>query len=149
MDRLTVRPMTEGDIPAAVRLEALCFSRPWSAAAFRSAFAGGLTLFLAAQTAGETVGYAGMQCVLDEGFVTNIAVDPAFRRRGAGRALLAGLLEAGRERGLSTLSLEVWPSNAPAAALYESAGFRLAGRRKNFYSRPAEDALILTYPYQL
>ena len=148
MDILTVRSMDEADIPAAVRLEGLCFSEPWSESAFRSAFAGGITLFFAAEAAGKAVGYAGMQCILDEGFVTNIAVDPAFRRMGAGRALLTRLLETGREKGLATLSLEVRTSNLPALRLYEAAGFKQAGRRKNFYSRPTEDGLILTYYYK-
>lgn len=142
-----IRPMAEADIPAAARLEAACFSTPWSEDAFRSAFAGGVTRFFAAEEAGRVVGYIGLQMIWDEGFVTNLAVWPGSRRQGIGRALLEAALEAGREAGLATLSLEVRPSNLPALSLYRQKGFQEAGRRKNFYSKPPEDGLIMTYTY--
>ena len=144
---IAVRPMNEADIPTALRLEEACFADPWSAASFRSAFSGGLTYFFADEMGQKFIGYAGVQLILDEGFVTNIAVDPAARRLGAGRALLNALLCLGREKRLATLSLEARPSNTPALRLYESAGFKEAGRRRGFYTHPAEDCLILTYYY--
>lgn len=142
-----IRPMTQADISAAARLEAACFSTPWSEDAFRSAFAGGVTRFFASEEAGQVVGYIGLQIIWDEGFVTNLAVWPGSRRQGIGRALLEAALEAGREAGLATLSLEVRPSNLPALSLYRQKGFREAGFRKNFYSKPPEDGLIMTYTY--
>lgn len=143
----SIRPMTGDDIPAAAALERLCFSAPWSEASFRSAMNSGVALFLALCRKDQMTGYAGVQLVADEGYVTNIAVHPDSRRQGGGRALVHALLDLGRERGLATLSLEVRPSNLPAVALYTAAGFVEAGRRKNFYCHPTEDGLIYTYYY--
>lgn len=147
MTDYNIRFMTDGDIPAAAALERLCFSAPWSEASFHSAMKSGVTLFLALCREKNMIGYAGIQLIADQGYVTNIAVHPDSRRQGGGRALLHALLDLGRKRGLSTLSLEVRPSNLPAVSLYTAAGFIEAGRRKNFYSRPPEDGLILTYYY--
>lgn len=147
MEEFTVRSMTRADIPAAAELERLCFSLPWSEAAFRSAMDSGVTLFMLLCRGGKTLGYAGVQLIDDQGYVTNIAVHPGSRRQGGGKALLRALLTLGQERRLSTLSLEVRASNLPAVALYTAAGFKEAGRRKGFYSRPTEDALIMTYYY--
>lgn len=92
---------------------------------------------------GTVLGYAGLQAVLDEGYINNVAVAPAYRRRGVAGALIAALVRFG-EAKLSFLTLEVRASNAPAIALYEKYGFTQAGRRKNYYDDPREDALLLT-----
>lgn len=92
----------------------------------------------------EVVGFAGMQQVLDEGYITNIAVAESCRRKGLGRAMLGALIDHCRESGASFLTLEVRQSNAPAIALYESMGFLPEGRRKNFYRQPTEDAILMT-----
>ena len=99
---------------------------------------------LAAVLGEEVVGFAGMQQVLDEGYITNIAVAESCRRKGLGRAMLGALIDHCRESGASFLTLEVRQSNAPAIALYESMGFLPEGRRKNFYRQPTEDAILMT-----
>jgi ribosomal-protein-alanine N-acetyltransferase len=83
-----------------------------------------------------------MHHVLDEGFITNVAVSPEARRRGVARALLADLAAYGREHSLYRITLEVRVGNAPARTLYESEGYRLDGVRPGFYRAPAEDAAI-------
>ena len=92
-------------------------------------------------------GYAGLQTVLDEGSITNVAVLPEFRRRGAARALLEELLARGKAMDLAFLTLEVRASNAPAIALYTGLGFQEVGRRRGYYEAPREDALLFTYFY--
>ena len=99
---------------------------------------------LAAVLGEEVVGFAGMQQVLDEGYITNIAVAESCRRQGLGRAMLGALIDHCRESGASFLTLEVRQANAPAIALYESMGFLPEGRRKNFYRQPTEDAILMT-----
>jgi ribosomal-protein-alanine N-acetyltransferase len=141
---ITVRRLTEADLPAVLAMEARCFPDPWSEGVFRTALRDESCLWLAAELCGAPVGYAGMQWVLDEGYIDNVAVDPAFRRRGAASALLAAMIGEGKKRALSFLSLEVRAGNEGAIALYTSFGFETVGRRKGYYLRPPEDALIMT-----
>ena len=90
---------------------------------------------------------AGFRAVLDEGYISNIAVSPALRRQGIGAALLRAMLEEGVRRGLAFLTLEVRVGNAAARRLYRRAGFREAGIRPGYYEKPREDALLMTYYY--
>lgn len=136
--------MTEADLPAVLAIERRCFPDPWSEEIFRSTLQDVLCLWLAAEAEGVVIGYAGMQAVLDEGYLDNIAVDPVFRRRGAASALIAALEAECRRRALRFLSLEVRAGNAPAIDLYRGFGFETQGRRKGYYLRPPEDALIMT-----
>ena len=104
----------------------------------------GKGIFLVAERGGQAVGYVGCQTVLDEGYITNVAVSPDCRRQGIARALIAKLTDEARAAGLAFVTLEVRASNAPAIALYEGAGFGRVGVRKNFYTAPTEDAVLMT-----
>ena len=79
----------------------------------------------------------------DEGEILNLAVAPSGRRHGLGRALVRDILDALARRGVRHVYLEVRESNAPARALYGAHGFQEAGRRKQYYRRPVEDAIVL------
>lgn len=144
MTRVEIVSMAQAHLDAIASLEARCFSQPWSRAGFAEELQNSNALFLAAQEDGALLGYAGMQFAAGEFYVCNIAVDPACRRRGIGEALLSALVQAAVQRGGRFISLEVRPSNQAALGLYRKLGFSLAGRRKDFYARPREDALILT-----
>ena len=85
-----------------------------------------------------------MMFVLDEGYISNVAVGPDYRRAGIADALIDRLLTLCREHELSFVTLEVRSGNKPAIALYEKHGFKTVGLRKNYYERPREDALIMT-----
>ena len=141
---LLVRPLREADLPAVLALEGRCFPDPWSEEVFRASLREERSLWLGAEWAGQLVGYAGMQWVLDEGYVDNLAVDPLFRRRGAASALLRAFFREAEARELAFLSLEVRIGNRGAAALYASLGFREVGVRPGYYLQPPEDALIMT-----
>ena len=93
---------------------------------------------------GKVVGYAGLQVVVDEGYIANIAVLPEHRRQGVAGKLLQVFLDFAQGNRLAFLTLEVRASNYDAIALYGSRGFRSVGRRKNYYEHPKEDALIMT-----
>ena len=84
------------------------------------------------------------QILLDEGYITNVAVRPECRRQGIAGKLLQVFLDFAQGNHLAFLTLEVRASNYDAIALYGSRGFRGEGRRKNYYDLPKEDALILT-----
>ena len=127
---------------ALAEIERACFHAPWSENMLREELGKGI--FLVAEQDGRTAGYVGCQTVLDEGYITNVAVSPDFRRQGIARALIAELTAKAGENKLAFVTLEVRESNAPAIALYTGAGFAPVGKRKNFYSNPTENAVLMT-----
>ena len=131
-------------LPQIEELEQQCFSIPWTWDQLMSQLPDDCHEFLAAEQEGKVLGYVGMMTVLDEGYISNVAVDPAFRRQGIADRLITELLDRARIRELSFVTLEVRESNAPAVALYEKCGYRTVGRRKNYYEKPTEDALLMT-----
>ena len=138
-------PMTADHLDQVAELERICFSTPWSRNMLAEELDNLLSAFLVAlDDSGRVVGYAGLQVILDEGYITNIAVRPECRRRGVAAKLLQVFLDFGQANRLSFLTLEVRASNYDAIALYGSRGFRSMGRRKNYYEHPREDALIMT-----
>ncbi len=145
VQEVTVCPMGPQHIAALAALEQQCFAEPWSAEGLAEELDNPHAVFLAAEAGGEPVGYVGMHHVGDEGFITNVAVFPAARRRGVARALLEALAAYGRQHALYRLTLEVRVSNAPAIALYEGLGWRRDGVRPRFYSHPTEDGAIYSY----
>lgn len=134
----------EEHLPQIAELERECFSLPWTEKMLRAQLDGERHVFLAALEGGTVLGYIGLAHVLDEGYISNVAVASAYRRRGVAGALVAELIRRARALSLAFLTLEVRESNAPAAALYAKHGFRLAGRRRGYYEKPREDALIMT-----
>lgn len=134
--------MAERHLAALAAIEKACFHAPWSETMLREELGKGI--FLVAERDGAAVGYVGCQTVLDEGYITNVAVSPDCRRQGVARALLDELKARAVQAGLSFVTLEVRASNAPAIALYEGAGFVRVGVRKNFYTAPTEDAVLMT-----
>lgn len=140
-------PMTAEHIPQIAALERACFSHPWSEDALREELWNDSAVIIAAEGEDGTVlGYAGLQTVLDEGYINNVAVDQRFRRQGVADELIAAFVRFGRAR-LAFLTLEVRSSNAPAIALYAKHGFREVGRRKNYYDDPREDAILMTLEF--
>lgn len=146
--RIQIIPMTKEHLPAVAALEKICFpADPWSEELFQAALDNpGASILLAEGEDGSLLGYAVLSVVLDEGSLDNIAVAPDARRRGVAGALLSVLTGFGREN-LALLTLEVRASNAPAIALYEKHGFAAVGRRKNYYSAPREDAVLMTLTF--
>ncbi len=134
---------TEKDFDAIAALEKECFSEPWSEAAIKEGFENG-TRYLVLKQFEKTLGYVGVQTVLDEGYITNVAVTKAARRQGVAQKLLTALYDFAKEKGLRFLTLEVRCSNEAARALYEKCGYKPVGQRRNFYSNPKEDAILYT-----
>lgn len=139
----SIENLKENHIDSIAELEKICFSEPWSADAIMDSFRSG-TVFLVAEKDGKVLGYVGIKPVLDEGYITNVAVFPEYRRMGVGAALMHSLDRLARNKGLAFISLEVRKSNLPAISLYESFGYKTEGVRKNFYRDPLEDAIIMT-----
>ncbi|MBR5523852.1 MAG: ribosomal protein S18-alanine N-acetyltransferase [Clostridia bacterium] len=140
---MKILPMEPQHVQSLAQLERACFAAPWSAEGLAEELDNPHAVFRVAEDdAGAVLGYVGMHHLVDEGFVTNVAVDPAARRQGVARGLLAALAAYGVEHGLYRITLEVRVSNTAAISLYESAGYRLDGVRPGFYRNPTEDAAI-------
>ncbi len=144
LSKLVIRPMTDEDVDFIAQTEKECFSQPWSADAVREELNNENSVFFVAEYLCDKVGYMGMHTVVDECYVANVAVVKKYRRRSFGKKLLRYAEEKARERGCAFISLEVREGNKSAIALYTSEGYEKAGERKNFYSNPKENALIMT-----
>lgn len=137
--------MTLADVDDVADIERQSFPIPWN----RAAFVDELThneraLYIVARDeSGAMVGYGGMWLVCDEAHVTNVAVHPSCRRRGAGTAIMVALMGLAADRGASRMTLEVRVSNRSAQELYRQLGFRAAGVRPRYYMDNREDALIM------
>jgi [ribosomal protein S18]-alanine N-acetyltransferase len=142
-DGVSIRPLTQKDLESVVRIERLSYSVPWSNATFRGLLFRADTDLLCAELDGAVVGYAVCWFVLDQGELGNVAVDPGFRRRGIAALLVEATLERARKRRAKEIFLEVRRSNDVAQRLYKRLGFREVGVRRNYYSLPAEDALVM------
>lgn len=143
--RIEILGATDGDVKEIAALEKACFSSPWSESALRETMAGETAVFLVAKIEGKVCGYIGAYYVMDEGYITNVTVSPAYRRRGVGRALIKELISRAEDLKLSFLTLEVRVSNLAAIALYSSLGFSKVGERPRFYKDPEESASLMTY----
>ena len=131
-------------LPQIQQIEQQSFSVPWTDAMLRMQLQPDSHVFLTAETDGAVVGYVGMLYVLDEGYISNVAVHPTARRQGLADRLTCELLDRARERSLAFVTLEVRAGNEPAISLYSKHGFLPVGRRKNYYSLPKEDAILMT-----
>lgn len=135
--------LTVADASALAELESRCFALPWTAKAFAEALEGSVfSAFGLWDGAGGLAGYIGVYHTLDEVEILNIAVREDRRRQGCGRLLMSAALREAVETGILRAVLEVRTSNAPAIGLYESLGFRKAGKRRGYYQDTGEDALI-------
>ena len=141
----TITLMTYDDIPQVAAIERQCFPDPWSERMLREHLDNQCAAALVARGEDGTVlGYGGLLVVLDEGYITNIAVRPEYRRQGIAADILKVFENFARGNRLAFLTLEVRASNTAARALYEKLGYVQAGVRRNYYEHPREDAIIMT-----
>ncbi len=137
---MTIEKARPEHIKVLAALEKECFSDPWP-----EDMIGRMADKFTVATEGDALmGYIVLSTVLDEGNIDNVAVSPVYRRRGAADALVADAVARSRDMGLAFLMLEVRAGNEPAIALYRKHGFREVGRRKNYYEKPREDAILMT-----
>lgn len=147
---VVISPATAGDVSAILDIERKAFTDPWSARSFHEALEHPAVFFMCARGAGEDrsaagdiAGYVVAWFVADQGEIANLAVDPTGWGTGIGQALLDAALEEGGRRGASAIYLEVRDSNERARRLYHSRDFEEVGRRRGYYRRPVEDAIVL------
>jgi ribosomal-protein-alanine N-acetyltransferase len=141
IDQLT----SEDQIDAVLAIEEASFTNPWTRAMYLTELGNRSVsfCFLARDRSGQAIGFCSFWRVLDELHINNLAVLPEHRRLGVASRLLAFVLQEGARMGARRATLEVRVSNAPARLLYERFGFTVAGIRRDYYTNPVEDALIL------
>ncbi len=143
MDRKIV-PMDRSHIEQIARIERESFSMPWSERVLGEAlYQDNVTFLVMEDEEGTVLGYAGLYVVMDEGYIHNVAVKTEYQRQGIAKRLVETFCRFGEEK-LSFLTLEVRASNEAGIGLYSSLGFVEEGRRKNYYAKPKEDALLMT-----
>lgn len=141
-------PMTSEHLDQVAEIEKICFSDPWSRRMLSEHLENECAATLVAQGEDGTIlGYAGLLVVLDEGYITNVAVRPEYRRQGIAGELLGVFRRFAEGNRMTFLTLEVRDSNASARALYAKHGFSEVGVRKNYYDHPKEDAVIMTLEF--
>ncbi len=140
---MLIRDMKEADLPEVCRIEQEIFSDPWSYEDFRDSYLSENNSYLIAEVDSEIAGYCGYWGVADEGYIYNVAVREEYRRQQVGYRMLSELIWQAKDRGITALTLEVRQTNEAARRLYERLGFVNAGIRKDFYTKPKEDAVIM------
>lgn len=147
MERKRIYPerLTERTLDGVAELERLCFSQPWSKSSLELLTKEGIGVGMVCSSDGKVCAYGGMIVAVDEGQITNIATHPDYRRRGYGRAIVESLIKYAKNNGLDSISLEVRESNKAAIELYTRLGFKVEGKRKDFYVKPTESALIMIW----
>ena len=144
---ISIRTMTEYDIPSVAELEKMVFSDPWSEKVYRETYKiTGVEYVVAVDDEkygdAQIIGAAGVRNIAGTGEITNVMVMPEYRHKGVGRRMMEELIERGRILGASELTLEVRINNTHARRLYEELGFKCEGIRPRFYRNPEEDAAI-------
>jgi len=140
-----LRPAVESDLTDVSSIERESFADPWTEESFRRLIGVKPAIFLVAESGPDAAvaGYVAAFSIDEDGEILNVAVASEFRGRGlAGQMLDAVLIEMAA-RGVRTAFLEVRESNDAARGLYGSRGFSEIGRRRGYYRRPVEDALVM------
>ena len=138
-----VRAAGSADVPEIAELERSCFSPPWSEKSLAEELCSPDAFFAVASDGGRILGFCIARIAGGEAELYRIAVREDARRRGTAALLMGSMIRWAEERGAEKLFLEVRAGNRPAVGLYERCGFSVINIRKNYYSAPAEDALIM------
>ena len=139
-----IHKMRKEDIAEVAELEKEIFSDAWSEAALEESLLQKQTLLLTAFDDKKLIGYLILYYVLEEGEIARIAVAPEYRRQGVGARMLLEMENLCEDKGISKILLDVRESNQTAYSFYEDYGFVQDGIRKNYYTNPTEDAILMS-----
>lgn len=135
------------DVEDLIGLEGLCFEYHWTRDQFLLGLESGAYRVIGIRVDTVLAGYMAFSLIEDEMEILNLAVHPAYRRRGLGEALLARSFEICVAAGIKKSFLDVKVSNDPALALYRKFGYKKIGVRKKYYPDTREDALLFRYDF--
>ena len=140
---LYFRKMVSADAAGVELVEKASFAVPWSRQSFWEEAANDQAYYLLALDGEKIIGYAGTWLVFDEAHITNVAIAPEYRGKGVGTRMMQEIIRIVKEKGITSMTLEVRPSNTAALALYHKFGFSSVGRRPHYYQDIGEDAEIM------
>ena len=143
MERIFIRQMTEEDLPSVVEIEKMCFSDPWSKQSFAEGMNNGYQKYFVALSGEKTVGYIALFHIFEEGEILNLATMPTERNQGIASKLVEYSFDLLKGLGVERVTLEVRKSNVAARSLYEKYGFSPISVRKNYYTLPLEDGIVM------
>lgn len=138
--------MREEDLPEVLAIENLCFPNPWSRETFLGEIqnrAISFPLVVVHREQKRIAGYVIFWQIGDEAQINNVAIHPDFQGQGLGELAMRQVLGRLKDNGVHFVSLEVRVSNHRAQSLYRKLGFSILGVRKDYYSRPVEDAYVM------
>ncbi|MBR8828477.1 MAG: ribosomal protein S18-alanine N-acetyltransferase [Gomphosphaeria aponina SAG 52.96 = DSM 107014] len=147
--KITVKPLTAEQLPQVVALDNLCLGGLWSLEGYQRELASPNSTMLVLSVPTLTppkekiIGLGCLWAILEEAHITILVVHPDYQGQGWGKLLLSSLLQNARERQLERATLEVREGNEVALSLYQKFGFKIAGKRRGYYEKTGEDALIL------
>ena len=144
-NRFQLLPMNEEHVEGVHAVFEECFSaEKWSVRSIREELTNQLARTFVMWDALEekVVGFINVHHVLGEGDLNDIAVIQSCRRKGLAARLMKAALKLAQKEGISRYTLEVRESNQGAIRFYESFGFQKVGMRKNYYTKPTENALL-------
>ena len=142
-----IRRAGKSDVPGIIEIEKVSFSDPWDKQLFLDAIDPKDKYLMVAEGGKEIEGYIVFEKVLDEGHITNLAVADKHRKKGVAAGLVSYVLDLAKSLGIKEIFLEVRESNEAAKKLYSKFGFREIGRRKGYYSKAGESALVLSLKF--
>ena len=141
---MTFREMLVEDLDQVMEIENDLISPPWTREGFFTFLLKDENMFFVVEEKGQILGYCSMQTVLDEGDILNVAVTRNRQKEGIGYFLVDSMLMLAAARGIHIVHLEVRESNGSARRLYQRLGFKEDGFRKNYYTEPVENAVLMT-----
>ena len=146
MPHYWVEPLVdERDLDGVLEVEAVSFNNPWTREMYAKELQNPTVcrIFLVRSEEWTVAGFCSFWIVSDEMHINNVALRPQCRAQGIGTVLLRRAIGAATELGARRAILEVRASNARARRFYERLGFYVAGTRRDYYTSPVENALIL------
>jgi [ribosomal protein S18]-alanine N-acetyltransferase len=135
-----IRKAKSEDIPTVMEIETASFTHPWEKSLFIDTLSADGKYFFVYEADNKPVAYIILETVLDEGHITDLAVEANYRNKGIGKQLIEKVLSLSKELKIHSIFLEVRESNEAAKKLYQKLGFKLLGTRKGYYTKN-EDAL--------
>ncbi len=144
-DTALIEPMMAPDLDEVLAVESRSFADPWPRNVFEAELRHdwSYSYVLRPSLGASVIGHAVIWIVADEVQLLHIAVDPEWRGRGFGSALMARLFEQARHSKAARITLEVRRSNRAALKLYLSLGFQSVGLRPRYYASDGEDAIVM------
>ena len=143
-ENYSLRPLRIEDLDTALSIEEQCYTHPWSRRQFVDQMENPLSAIDLVWVGKEIAGYVVSWLIAGELEILNVAVAPAWRRRGIAAWMLTKLLRRASDQGMTKAFLEVRSGNSAAISLYQQFGFRVIGRRRGYYA-DGEDALLMEY----